>query len=116
MAYFNERMVCAYASNGESNITPKPLSLTAIVVLLLPVNALGKSLLNCDIAQSASNPFFDIFSVSGKYFPSNAGLVQLEEKCMEIANTTLNEALLGVTNGQIEIAKEVLQNVYDNLK
>jgi DNA-binding MarR family transcriptional regulator len=41
---------------------------------------------------------------------------ELEEKCMEIANTTLNEALEGVTNGQIEIAKEVLQMVYDNLK
>ncbi len=41
---------------------------------------------------------------------------ELEEKCMEIANTTLNEALEGVTNGQIEIAKEVLQTVYDNLK
>ncbi len=41
---------------------------------------------------------------------------QLEEDCMEVANTTLNEALMGVTNGQIEIAKEVLQMVYDNLK
>ena len=41
---------------------------------------------------------------------------ELEEKCMEVANTTLNEALQGVTNGQIEIAKEVLQMVYDNLK
>ncbi len=41
---------------------------------------------------------------------------KLEEQCMEIANTTLNEALEGVTNGQIEIAKEVLQKVYDNLK
>jgi DNA-binding MarR family transcriptional regulator len=40
---------------------------------------------------------------------------ELEEKCMEIANTTLNESLQGVTNGQIEIAKEVLQMVYDNL-
>lgn len=40
----------------------------------------------------------------------------LEEKCMSLANTTLNEALEGVTNGQIEIAKEVLQTVYDNLK
>jgi len=40
----------------------------------------------------------------------------LEEKTMEVANTTLNEALQGVTNGQIEIAKEVLQMVYDNLK
>jgi hypothetical protein len=27
----------------------------------------------------------------------------------------LNEALVGVTNGQIEIAKEVIQKVYDNL-
>ncbi len=41
---------------------------------------------------------------------------ELEEKCMAIANSTLNDALEGVTNGQIEIAKEVLQNVYDNLK
>ena len=41
---------------------------------------------------------------------------QLQESTMEIANQTLNEALLGVTNGQIEIAKDVLQNVYDNLK
>ena len=40
----------------------------------------------------------------------------LEEKCMAVASTTLNEALEGVTNGQIEIAKEVLQMVYDNLK
>ncbi len=39
----------------------------------------------------------------------------LQEKTMEIANQTLNEALAGVTNGQIEIAKEVLQKVYDNL-
>ena len=35
---------------------------------------------------------------------------------MDVANRTLNEALEGVTNGQIEIAKEVLQMVYDNLK
>jgi DNA-binding MarR family transcriptional regulator len=40
---------------------------------------------------------------------------ELEEKCIIIANTTLNEALEGVTHGQIEIAKEVLQMVYDNL-
>jgi DNA-binding MarR family transcriptional regulator len=39
----------------------------------------------------------------------------LEQKTMEVANRTLNEALQGVTNGQIEIAKEVLQMVYDNL-
>lgn len=41
---------------------------------------------------------------------------QLQEQTMELANQTLNEALDGVTNGQIEIAKEVLQKVYDNLK
>ena len=41
---------------------------------------------------------------------------QLQEKTMELANQTLNDALAGVTNGQVEIAKEVLQNVYDNLK
>ena len=40
----------------------------------------------------------------------------LEQKTMDVANRTLNEALEGVTNGQIEIAKEVLQMVYDNLK
>jgi len=41
---------------------------------------------------------------------------ELEQVCMGIANTTLNEALEGVTHGQIEIAKEVLQMVYENLK
>jgi DNA-binding MarR family transcriptional regulator len=40
----------------------------------------------------------------------------LEIITMEVANQTLTEALMGVTNGQIEIAKEVLQMVYDNLK
>jgi DNA-binding MarR family transcriptional regulator len=40
----------------------------------------------------------------------------LQEQTMDVANQTLNEALSGVTNGQVEIAKEVLQMVYDNLK
>jgi DNA-binding MarR family transcriptional regulator len=40
----------------------------------------------------------------------------LEQTTMEVANLTLNEALEGVTNGQIEIAKEVLQIVYEYLK
>ena len=40
---------------------------------------------------------------------------ELQDKTMVLANQTLNEALKGVTNGQIEIAKEVLQMVYDNL-
>jgi len=39
----------------------------------------------------------------------------LEQKTMEVANRTLNEALKGVTNAQIETAKKVLQTVYDNL-
>lgn len=40
---------------------------------------------------------------------------KLQDCCMDLANQTLNEALAGVTNGQIEIAKEVLQKVYENL-
>jgi len=40
---------------------------------------------------------------------------ELQDKCMELANQTLNEALAGVSNGQIEIAKEVLHMVYENL-
>jgi DNA-binding MarR family transcriptional regulator len=39
----------------------------------------------------------------------------LEEKTVEVANKTLNESLEGVSNGNIEIAKMVLQKVYDNL-
>jgi len=42
--------------------------------------------------------------------------MHLQEKTMEVANQTLNEALNGVTNGQVEIAKEVLHTVYENLK
>ncbi|MFN4285445.1 MAG: MarR family winged helix-turn-helix transcriptional regulator [Lacibacter sp.] len=41
---------------------------------------------------------------------------ELEERTMKLANDTLNEALVGVSNEKIEIAKEVLQIVYDNLK
>lgn len=40
---------------------------------------------------------------------------KLQDQCMELANQTLNEALAGVSNGQIEIAKEVLHLVYENL-
>ncbi len=40
---------------------------------------------------------------------------KLQEEAMEVATQTLNEALAGVTNGQVEIAKEVLQKVYENL-
>ena len=41
---------------------------------------------------------------------------QLEEETMTVANTTLNEALIGVPSDRIDICKEVLQVVYDNLK
>ena len=40
---------------------------------------------------------------------------QLQEQSMGLANQTLNEALQGVSTEKIEIAKEVLQRVYDNL-
>ena len=42
--------------------------------------------------------------------------MHLQQKTMDLANQTLNEALIGVTNSQIDVAKEVLQIVYDNLK
>jgi DNA-binding MarR family transcriptional regulator len=40
----------------------------------------------------------------------------LQEKTMDVANQTLNEALEGVSAAHIEIAKQVLQQVYDNLQ
>jgi DNA-binding MarR family transcriptional regulator len=39
----------------------------------------------------------------------------LEEKTVIVANQTLNESLEGVTTANIEVAKMVLQKVYDNL-
>ncbi|MBS1762130.1 MAG: winged helix-turn-helix transcriptional regulator [Bacteroidetes bacterium] len=39
----------------------------------------------------------------------------LESETMEIANATLNEALEGVNQKDLETAKTVLQKVYDNL-
>ncbi len=41
---------------------------------------------------------------------------KLEEETMKIADETLNEALQSVPADRIEICKEVLQVVYDNLK
>jgi DNA-binding MarR family transcriptional regulator len=41
---------------------------------------------------------------------------KLQEKTMEIASKTLNEALDGVDAADVETAKKVLQQVYDNLK
>lgn len=39
----------------------------------------------------------------------------LEEKTMQLAEETLNAALAGVAQEHIEVCKEVLQKVYDNL-
>ena len=48
------------------------------------------------------------------YLTDTAKLLQTQT--MEIAETTLNEALEGVSGIDIETAKLVLQQVYDNLK
>jgi DNA-binding MarR family transcriptional regulator len=39
----------------------------------------------------------------------------LEEQTMGLAEETLNDALVGVSQEQIEVCKEVLQKVYENL-
>ncbi len=41
---------------------------------------------------------------------------KLQEQTMELAEQTLNEALGGVPSDQIDVCKDVLQVVYDNLK
>ena len=41
---------------------------------------------------------------------------KLQEETMALAEATLNEALEGVPPERIEICKEVLQVVYDNLR
>ncbi len=41
---------------------------------------------------------------------------KLQEQSMELAEQTLNEALVSVPADKIEVCKEVLQIVYDNLK
>jgi DNA-binding MarR family transcriptional regulator len=41
---------------------------------------------------------------------------KLQDQSMELANQTLNEALEGVPAEDIELCKQVLQKVYDNLK
>jgi DNA-binding MarR family transcriptional regulator len=40
----------------------------------------------------------------------------LENRTMEVAAQTLEEALSGVSAPQVEFAREVLQKVYDNLR
>ncbi len=42
--------------------------------------------------------------------------LKLQEETMAIADETLNEALITVPPDKIEVCKEVLQVVYDNLK
>lgn len=41
---------------------------------------------------------------------------KMQQESMDIAEETLNEALEGVSPDKVEICKEVLQVVYDNLK
>jgi DNA-binding MarR family transcriptional regulator len=41
--------------------------------------------------------------------------MKLQEDSMQLAEDTLNEALQGVPPEQVELCKEVLQKVYDNL-
>jgi DNA-binding MarR family transcriptional regulator len=41
---------------------------------------------------------------------------KLQEQTMQLAEETLNEALEGVPDERIDVCKEVLQIVYDNLK
>ena len=41
---------------------------------------------------------------------------KLEEETIRLADQTLNEALRGVPITKIDVCKEVLQIVYDNLK
>jgi DNA-binding MarR family transcriptional regulator len=42
--------------------------------------------------------------------------LKLEEQAMELAQDTLNEALTGIPPENINLCKEILQQVYDNLK
>ncbi|HYH13843.1 MAG TPA: MarR family transcriptional regulator [Flavisolibacter sp.] len=41
--------------------------------------------------------------------------LKLQEQTMQLANETLNEALNGVSPEHVELSKQVLQKVYDNL-
>jgi len=49
-----------------------------------------------------------------KIFLTRSAL-RLQEETMELAEQTLNEALDGVSPEHVEICKQVLQQVYDNL-
>ena len=41
---------------------------------------------------------------------------KMQDHTMEVASNTLNEALEGVVVSDVDLAKVVLQKVYDNLK
>jgi DNA-binding MarR family transcriptional regulator len=41
--------------------------------------------------------------------------IKMEEQTMELAEETLNEALTGIAAENINLCKEILQQVYDNL-
>jgi DNA-binding MarR family transcriptional regulator len=85
---------------GDSTFRDKP-SITRLVDNLEKINLVKR-------VPSKSDRRINLIYLSKK-------ALQLQNVTMELANQTLNEALSGVTNGQIEIAKEVLQMVYDNL-
>jgi DNA-binding MarR family transcriptional regulator len=40
---------------------------------------------------------------------------ELQDKTIDLANQTMNEALLGISRDEIDTVKQVLQKVYDNL-
>jgi DNA-binding MarR family transcriptional regulator len=40
---------------------------------------------------------------------------ELQDKTIDLANQTMNEALLGINKEEIDVVKQVLQKVYDNL-
>jgi len=42
--------------------------------------------------------------------------LKIEKETMQLAEQTLNEALIGVPTAQVDVCKQVLQVVYDNLK
>ena len=42
--------------------------------------------------------------------------IKMEEQSMALAEETLNEALTGIPSDNINLCKEILQQVYDNLK
>jgi len=46
----------------------------------------------------------------------NDGAKELQDITLRIANETMDAALIGVTRDEIEMVKQVLQKVYDNLK